>query len=99
LGMTRAISSASSVVLTHHVYISVGEITGSQRWVVMLSIKNVSLRGFCVALRWARFKRYPSLIAEWTPEQSETVQKVAEEYDVRHSMGLGLVTKACLGED
>jgi hypothetical protein len=49
-----------------------------------LSIKNVSLHSFCVALRWAIIKKFPNNLKEWTPEQSEKIQAICEELDRRH---------------
>lgn len=49
----------------------------------MIFVKNVSLRSFCVAIRWARRKGFPNNLCEWSQEQSDTVQRVCEEYDRR----------------
>jgi len=53
----------------------------------MLKIKNVTTRAFLVALRWAKFKHYPNLVSDWTQEQSDKVQAVADECDRREQIG------------
>lgn len=58
-----------------------------------LSIKNVSLRSFTVACRWASRKGFPKLISDWTPEQSDTLQAVCEEYDRRTSRRAALIVE------
>ena len=50
----------------------------------MLHIKSVSLRSFCVGLRWARIKGFPDLIENWSQEQSQQLQDVCRELDKRH---------------
>lgn len=50
----------------------------------MLHIKSVSLRSFCVGLRWARMKGFPEQVEEWTVEQSQKLQDVCRELDKRH---------------
>lgn len=50
----------------------------------MLNITNVSMYAFRVALRWALIKGYPEMIDDWTQEQSDTIQNVANEVDRRH---------------
>ena len=49
----------------------------------MVNLNNISLQAFRIAIRWARMKKFPFLLSEWTPEHSEQVQAVAEELDRR----------------
>jgi hypothetical protein len=49
----------------------------------VLEVKEVSLHAFRVALRWAMQKGYPNNIKQWTQEQSDTIQAVANEANRR----------------
>jgi hypothetical protein len=49
----------------------------------MLHIKSVSLRSFCVGLRWARRKGFPEIIEDWSQEQAQQLQDVCRELDKR----------------
>lgn len=51
----------------------------------MLSIKGCSLRGFVVAVRWARINNFPRNVADLTEVHNKRIQIIADEYDRRHA--------------
>ena len=58
----------------------------------MLHIKNVSVRALTVAMRWARIHgKFPNAVADLTKEHSDTLQRIAEEYDRRDSRRASLI--------
>jgi hypothetical protein len=52
----------------------------------MLEIKNVGIRSFAVALRWARLNNFPYWVRDITPEQSAQIQGVADECGRREAL-------------
>jgi len=52
----------------------------------MLSLKNVSVHAFRVAMRWATINKFPKFIIDWSPEQSKRIQAVADECDRRRKV-------------
>jgi len=53
-----------------------------------MNLANMDLHCFCIALRWAKTKNFPVLMADWQPQHDRRIAEIVNELHQRKKIDM-----------